>query len=218
MYSFEEPKRKGYSRKLKKEHSRTILFSILKRTDSCDLGVDDWSTLTHSCHCEQRRLVRLKNPERTCQAAAGVMLKTVCFMRSLPSFHHLPTLDQVLILRSRWVPLFVLGLAQERVTFEVTGFPATSFLRKILLQDQNKDTEHGPPNLAAVQNLRSCLDKLWRLDLTPKEYAYLKGTILFNPGEINLEFPIQFHTIISNIAANYFIVIKMLSFEYFKYV
>ncbi|KAG7325696.1 hypothetical protein KOW79_010621 [Hemibagrus wyckioides] len=178
MYSSEE---ECYSRKIKEEHSHTILFNILNRTDSCALGEDDWSSLMHSCHCEQRRLVCLKNPERTCKAASQVLLKTMCFMRSLPSFHHLPGLDQFLLLRSHWVQLFVLGLAQERVTLDVADFPTTSFLRKILLQDQNDDTEHGPSNLAAVQNLRSCLDQLWRLDLTPKEYAYLKDV----PGLIN---------------------------------
>ncbi|KAK2864457.1 hypothetical protein Q7C36_003611 [Tachysurus vachellii] len=90
----------------------------------------------------------MRNPERTCQAATEVLLKTIYFIRSLPSFHHLPGFDQFLLLRSHWVLLFILGLAQEHVTLE---------------------------------NLRSCLDKLWRLDLTPKEYVYLKGTILFNP-------------------------------------
>lgn len=184
MHSSEQPKQECYSRKLKKEHSHTILFNILNRTDSCALGADDWSSVTHSCHCEQQRFVCLRNPERTCQAATEVLLKTICFMRSLPSFHHLPGLDQFLLFRSHWVLLFILGLAQEHVTLEVANFPTRSFLRKILLQDQNDDNEHCLPNLAAVQNLRSCLDNLWRLDLTPKEYAYLKCTILFNPGKI----------------------------------
>ncbi|XP_026784372.2 nuclear receptor subfamily 0, group B, member 2b [Pangasianodon hypophthalmus] len=185
MYSSEEPKKGCYSRKLKEERSHTILFNILNRKDSCALEADDWSSVMHSCHCEQQRLVCLRNPESTCQAATEVLLKTMCFMKSLPSFHHLPGLDQFLLLRSHWVPLFVLGLAQERITFEVADFPMTSFLHKILLHDQNFDSEQEmddfPPNLAAVHNLKSCLYKLWRLDLTPKEYAYLKGTILFNP-------------------------------------
>lgn len=109
-------------------------------------------------------------------------------MRSLPSFHQLPGSDQFLLLQSRWVPLFVLGLAQERITFEVEVFPTTSFLRKILLRDRNSDSEQQtddfPLNLAAVRNLKSLLDELWKLKLTPKEYAYLKGAILFTPGAI----------------------------------
>ncbi|XP_053494902.1 nuclear receptor subfamily 0 group B member 2 [Ictalurus furcatus] len=185
MYSSEEAKKERYSRKFKEERSHTILFHILNSKDSCSLAADGWSSLTHNCHCKQRRLVCLRNPERTCQAATEVLLKTMCFMKSLPSFHHLPGLDKFLLLRSHWVPLFLLGLAQERITFEVADFPTASFLRKILLHDQNTDSEQEtddfPLNLAAVHNLRSCLDKLWRLELTPEEYAYLKGTILFNP-------------------------------------
>lgn len=108
-------------------------------------------------------------------------------MKSLPSFHHLPGVDQFLLLQNHWVPLFILGLAQEQITFEVADVPTTSFLRKILLHDGNgnseQETDDFPLNLAAVHNLKSCLDRLWRLELTPKEYVYLKGAILFNTGD-----------------------------------
>ncbi|XP_053346316.1 nuclear receptor subfamily 0, group B, member 2b [Clarias gariepinus] len=174
MYSPEEPRKDYYPMKLDERCSNTILFNILNRT-----------AMTHSCHCENRRLVRLRNPDSTCHAAAEVLLRTICFMKSLPSFHQLPELDQCLLMRSQWVPLFILGLAQERITVEVTDFPTTSFLHKILSHDQNKDreqeTEDVPLNLAAVNNLKSCLDRLWRLDLTAEEYAYLKGSFLFSP-------------------------------------
>lgn len=171
-----------HSGEVKKEHSHTILFNLLKRKDR--------SSEMHICHCEQQRLVCLRNPERTSQAAAEVLLKTVRFMKSLPSFHHLPGADQFLLLQSHWVPLFLLGLAQERISFEVVDIPTTSFLSRILLHERNGDTvqetDHFQMNLAVVHNLKSCLDSLWRLELTPKEYAFLKGTILFNPGDKNL--------------------------------
>ncbi|KAF5893170.1 nuclear receptor subfamily 0 group B member 2, partial [Clarias magur] len=174
MYSPEEPKKDYYSMNLDKRFSNTILFNILNHT-----------AMTHSCHCENRRLVCLRNPDSTCQAAAEVLLKTICFMKSLPSFHHLPELDQRLLMRSQWISLFILGLAQERITVEVTELPTKSFLHKISSHDQNRDreqeTENVPLNLAAVNNLKSCLDKLWRLNLTAEEYAYLKGSILFSP-------------------------------------
>lgn len=182
MYSSAENTKSCHSWEEKEEHSHTILFNLLKRKD--------WSSMMHIRHCEQRRSVCLRNPERTCQAAAEVLLKTMRFMKSLPSFHHLPDADQFLLLRSHWVPLFLLGCAQDRICFEVADIPTTSRLRRILLQERNGDTDqemdHFPLNLAAVDLLKSCLDRLRRLELTPTEYAFLKGAILFNPGDKNL--------------------------------
>ncbi|XP_076863942.1 nuclear receptor subfamily 0, group B, member 2b [Brachyhypopomus gauderio] len=186
MYSSEENKRDCYCTEFRDRHPHAILFSILNRKDSCHLGDDNRNYCgMHNCHCEQRKLVCLRNSERTCQAASEVLVKTIHFMKSLPSFHHLPRVDQVSLLRGCWAPLFVLGLAQERMVFEVTDIPTASILRNILLNNQKraKEQEPGdsPPTLEAAHNLSFCLNKLWSLDLTPKEYAYLKGAILFNP-------------------------------------
>ncbi|NXA06316.1 NR0B2 protein, partial [Sapayoa aenigma] len=135
------------------------------------------------CLCHQRRTVQLRTPHVTCQAASDVLVKTISFMKNLPSFHQLPREDQIRLLDSCWVPLFLLGLVQEMVTFEVTVTPAPSMLKKILLNGQSKgqEPERTQPTLAAVQRLQCCLNTFWGLDLSPKEYAYLKGAILFNP-------------------------------------
>ncbi|NXC30303.1 NR0B2 protein, partial [Campylorhamphus procurvoides] len=135
------------------------------------------------CLCHQRRTVQLRTPHVTCQAASTVLVKTISFMKNLPSFHQLPREDQLLLLDSCWVPLFLLGLVQEMVTFEVMEAPAPSMLKKILLSGQSKgqEPEMTQPTLAAVQRLQCCLNTFWSLDLSPKEYAYLKGAILFNP-------------------------------------
>lgn len=163
----------------------TILFNILSGRES---GYPDTSlnhsTTAHNCHCEQRKTVCLKDPQGTCQLASSVLVKTMCFIRSLPSFHQLPSGDQSLLLRDGWVPLFVLGLAQEKIVFEVTDVPNSSILRKILLGPGLNEKEADQPTLAGVHKLRSCLHHLWNLNLSPKEYAYLKGALLFNPGKI----------------------------------
>uniref|UniRef100_A0A667Y097 Nuclear receptor subfamily 0 group B member 2 n=1 Tax=Myripristis murdjan TaxID=586833 RepID=A0A667Y097_9TELE len=165
----------------------TILYNILSWRDSSRLNDNklNHNATVHSCNCEQRRAACLKNPKASCQIASSVLVKTVCFMRSLPSFSHLPSGDQVALLRDCWVPLFVLGLAQEKIEFEVTDAPDSSMLRQILLgqgQTEKEAEERRPqPTLAQVHKLKSCLHRLWNLDLSPKEYAYLKGAILFNP-------------------------------------
>lgn len=137
------------------------------------------------CLCQQRRTVCLRTPHLTCQAASDVLLRTISFVKNVAAFHLLPREDQLLLLDSCWVPLFLLGLVQGMVTFEVMEAPAPSMLKEILLSGQSKgqEPEGTQPTLAAVQRLQWCLNSFWRLDLSPNEYTYLRGAILFNPGE-----------------------------------
>ncbi|KAK2830061.1 hypothetical protein Q5P01_017992 [Channa striata] len=128
------------------------------------------------------RTVCLKDPKATFQVASSVLVKTICFMRSLPSFGQLPAGDRSLLLSHCWVPLFVLGLAQEKIVFEVTDVPHSSILRQILLGLVLSGEKADQPTLAGVHGLRTCLHQLWSLNLSPKEYAYLKGAVLFNPA------------------------------------
>ncbi|XP_048882115.1 nuclear receptor subfamily 0 group B member 2-like [Brienomyrus brachyistius] len=165
-----------------------ILFNILSRQNtnhSMSRNSLNYGSAPHGCHCEPRRTVCLESPAETCQLASGVLVKTIHFMKSLPSFQQLPAKDQLSLLRSCWVPLFVLGLAQEGVNFEVTDTPTVSMLKHILLNGQwprgPEDEERAQPTMAGVHKLKTCLSKFWSLDLSPKEYAYLKGTLLFNP-------------------------------------
>ncbi|XP_040908558.1 nuclear receptor subfamily 0, group B, member 2b [Toxotes jaculatrix] len=162
------------------QHPHTILYNILSWRDSNYLN-NKLNSMPHSCHCEHRRAVCLKEPEATCQVASNVLVKTICFMRSLPSFSQLPSGDQTALLKHCWVPLFVLGLAQEKIVFEVTDAPNSSILRQILLRQGLSEKEADQPTLAGVHRLRTCLRQLWNLDLNLKEYAYLKGAVLFNP-------------------------------------
>lgn len=139
------------------------------------------------CLCRQHRPVRLCAPHRTCREALDVLAKTMVFLRNLPSFCQLLPQDQRQLLRGCWGPLFLIGLAQDTVTFEVAEAPVPSILRKILLEEPSSSAGSGQqpdrpqPSLAAVQWLQCCLESFCSLELGPKEYAYLKGTILFNP-------------------------------------
>ncbi|XP_006862441.1 PREDICTED: nuclear receptor subfamily 0 group B member 2 [Chrysochloris asiatica] len=139
------------------------------------------------CLCRQHRPVCLRTPNRTCREALDVLAKMVAFLRNLPSFCQLLPQDQRWLLRDCWGPLFLLGLAQDTVTFEVAEVPVPSILKKILLEEPSGSGTSGQlsdrpqPSLAAVQWLQCCLESFWSLELGPKEYAYLKGTILFNP-------------------------------------
>ncbi|NXM49581.1 NR0B2 protein, partial [Gymnorhina tibicen] len=131
------------------------------------------------------RRVVLKTPEATCRRASEVLLKTSTFLRNLPSFYHMPWEDQFVLIQHNWAPLFALGMAQERVDFDLREIPAISLLKKILFcqsltaMNELRSSSAGAP-LAEVQKMKNLLWKFWDLDTSAKEYAYLKGIILFN--------------------------------------
>lgn len=165
--------------------SNAILFNILSRGESTP-SEPSYKRVPQTCHCETRRTVCLKTPSETCPVASDVLVKTVHFMKSLPAFQQLPPKDQLSLLQNCWAPLFILGLAQDQFRFEVHDSPAPSMLKRILLDDQETKSPEQP-TLAGVQTLKACLKKFWSLDLSPKEYAYLRGTVIFNPDVAGLK-------------------------------
>ncbi|KAL0962183.1 hypothetical protein UPYG_G00336780 [Umbra pygmaea] len=175
---------------------RTILFDILNCTDSnkckqiSNGHVNQYkynTIMSNQCNFEPCRVVYLEKPEGTCQVVSNILVKTIHFMKSLPSFRRLPVEDQLSLLKGCWVPLLSLGMAQGQTLFEVKDVPQeASILRRILLNCQGswKKEDEGNrslPTLSGVHKLRTCLNRLWALDLSPKEYAYLKRALLFNP-------------------------------------
>ncbi|KAM3872666.1 nuclear receptor subfamily 0 group B member 2a [Diretmus argenteus] len=173
-------------------HLNPILYNILSQMDNSKPRQNNFiynsTGLPHRCNCETRRTVCLKRPSEICKETSAVLVKTVHFMKNLPAFNQLPPNDQFSLLQSCWAPLFILGLAQEGVHFEVIDTPADSMLKKILLNRQeSSQKEREQPTVAGVSKLKSCLKKFWSLDLSPKEYAYLKGTMIFNPDVPDLK-------------------------------
>ncbi|XP_069707424.1 nuclear receptor subfamily 0 group B member 2-like [Phaenicophaeus curvirostris] len=174
-------------------HAKSILYQILNKEHRRE---NKWhqqycsllcSTGNKGCSCMDRRRAVLKTPEATCRKASEVLLKTLTFIRNLPSFYHVPWEDQLVLIQQNWAPLFVLGMAQEGVDFDLTEISAPSLLKKILLnQSLTANNEPGSSSqgasLAEVQKMKNLLWKFWDLDISAKEYAYLKGIILFNSG------------------------------------
>ncbi|XP_066401995.1 nuclear receptor subfamily 0 group B member 2-like [Molothrus aeneus] len=171
-------------------HSKSILYQILNKEQGSETK---WHQQHCSPHCSARRKccpyldrrVVLRTPEATCRRASEVLLKTSTFIRNLPSFYHMPWEDQFVLIQQNWAPLFVLGMAQEGVDFDLREVPATSLLKKILLnQSSTAMNELGSSSAGAsfteVQKMKNLLWKFWDLDISAKEYAYLKGIILFN--------------------------------------
>lgn len=190
----ELPAEKFGKRQWETDHGKSILYQSLNKEHGSETkrhqqdGGPHRSAGSKGCSCMDRRRVVLKTPEVTCRRASEVLLKTLTFIRNLPSFYHVPWEDQLVLIRQNWAPLFVLGMAQEGVDFDLREISAPSLLKKILLnQSLTASNELGSSSLGAslaeVQKMKNLLWKFWDLDISVKEYAYLKGIILFNSGK-----------------------------------
>ncbi|XP_074844973.1 nuclear receptor subfamily 0 group B member 2-like [Carettochelys insculpta] len=180
-------------------HPQSILYHMLNHEEQDETRWHlqhyhpGYSISSAGCPCEATRKVVLRTPELTCMRASEVLLKTLTFIRNLPSFYHLPQEDQACLVQRSWAPLFVLGLAQEWVNFELKEISVPSLLKKILLSpsltdnDKVENSSRGA-SLVEVQKMKNFLEKFWNSDICAKEYAYLKGIILFNPELPGLRF------------------------------
>eukprot|EP00062_Callorhinchus_milii_P000917 gi/632936183/ref/XP_007892781.1/ PREDICTED: nuclear receptor subfamily 0 group B member 2-like [Callorhinchus milii] len=142
------------------------------------------STRQRKCHCEKDKINQ-----------GSILYHILNHERHLPSCscscESKEKQDQFLLLENCWAPLFVLGLAQEGVDFEVTE-PKTSILKEILMNQKSRNYHEkmcSQLSAAEVQKVKSFLTKCWSIDISTKEYVYLKGIILFTPDVSGLGSP-----------------------------
>ncbi|KAL0587869.1 Nuclear receptor subfamily 0 group B member 1 [Plecturocebus cupreus] len=150
--------------------------------------------------CGALRPVVLKSPQVVCEAVSEGLLKTLRFVKYLPCFQVLPLDQQLVLVRNCWAPLLMLEMAQDHLQFETVETSEPSMLQKILTTRRRETGGDDPlpvstlqprlapppevrqvPSAAQVQAIKCFLTKCWSLEISTKEYAYLKGTVLFNP-------------------------------------
>ncbi|XP_053296103.1 nuclear receptor subfamily 0 group B member 1 [Pleuronectes platessa] len=173
---------------LHKTSSSSSLSSSTTAASSGPASLQELRQQACSCGSARRRGV-LRSPQVTCKAASAVLVKTLRFVKNVPCFRELPEDDQLVLIRSGWAPLLVLGLAQDRVDFETTETVEPSMLQRILtgLPERQSEPPAGQGRAAAgvsvvdIEAIRAFLKKCWSVDISTKEYAYLKGAVLFNP-------------------------------------
>nr|AHF27394.1 orphan nuclear receptor Dax-1 [Monopterus albus] len=170
------------------QQQQTLQHFFHKTLSSTPASLQEFRQQAYSCG-STRRLGILRSPQVTCKAASAVLVKTLRFVKNVPCFRELPEDDQLMLIRSGWAPLLVLGLAQDRVDFETTETVEPSMLQRILtgLPDRQSDGPAGQSRVAAgvsvveIEAIKAFLKKCWSIDISTKEYAYLKGAVLFNP-------------------------------------
>ncbi|CAJ1079698.1 nuclear receptor subfamily 0 group B member 1 [Xyrichtys novacula] len=169
---------------------KTSSSSSTSSVNTAPVSIQELRQQACSCGSTRRRGV-LRSPQVTCKAASAVLVKTLRFVKNVPCFRELPEDDQLMLIRSGWAPLLVLGLAQDRVDFETTETVEPSMLQRILTGVPDRQSEvpttagqsRGAVGVSVVdiEAIKAFLKKCWSVDISTKEYAYLKGAVLFNP-------------------------------------
>lgn len=168
---------------------QTLQHLFQKTPSSAPASLQELRQQACSCGSTRRRGI-LRSPQVTCKAASAVLVKTLRFVKNVPCFRELPEDDQLMLIRSGWAPLLVLGLAQDRVDFETTETVEPSMLQRILtgLPDRQgevlarQNSGAAGVSIVDIEAIKAFLKKCWSVDISTKEYAYLKGAVLFNPG------------------------------------
>ncbi|XP_047432121.1 nuclear receptor subfamily 0 group B member 1-like [Mugil cephalus] len=160
----------------------SILYRILNRGALGPRGRTEPAAVQQLCSCAlSNKLVSIRAPQLVFKAATEVLVKTFRFVKSVPCFRGLPAEDQLRLVRNSWAPLLVLGLVQDSVDFDTVETQQPSLLHRILTHDKDGDVRDSGVPVGDVEGIKRFLVKCRRLRISVKEYAFLKGAILFSP-------------------------------------
>ncbi|XP_023153014.2 nuclear receptor subfamily 0 group B member 1-like [Amphiprion ocellaris] len=172
----------------------SILYSILNRGARCPQGRAETPAAHQLCPCaSKRKLVAIRAPQLLFKAASEVLEKTFKFVKNVPCFRGLPAEDQLRLVRNSWAPLLVLGLVQDSVDLDTVETQQPSLLHRILTHDKERqervaaETQDPGVPVGDVEGIKMFLVKCRGLRISVKEYAFLKGAILFTAETTELE-------------------------------
>uniref|UniRef100_A0A8D3DE43 NR LBD domain-containing protein n=1 Tax=Scophthalmus maximus TaxID=52904 RepID=A0A8D3DE43_SCOMX len=177
----------------------SILFSLLNRGSARPQAQVETPAAHQRATCAssgEPEAIRAAQGDFT--AACEVLVRTFRFVRSVPCFRCLPVEDQLRLVRNSWAPLLVLGMAQDSVRFGAAETQQQqqqpSLLHRILTHSKEgqQRTAPGTPDpdvvtVGDVEGIRLFLLRCRGLRISVKEFAFLKGAILFSPEVSELE-------------------------------
>ncbi|XP_059184099.1 nuclear receptor subfamily 0 group B member 1-like [Centropristis striata] len=163
----------------------SILFSILNRSAHSPQRLLHTPADHRLCSCASKsKLVAIRAPELVFKAASEVLLKTFKFVKNVPCFRGLPAEDQLRLVRNSWAPLLLLGMVQDSVDFETVETLQPSLLHWILT---HKEIQDPGVRVSDAEGIKMFLVRCRGLRISVREYAFLKGAILFTPEVTQLE-------------------------------
>lgn len=166
----------------------SILYSILNR-GALRRGtqLESAAAQRHLCYCASAsKLVTIRAPLLMFTAASQVLAKTFRFLKNVACFRGLPTGDQLLLVRHSWAPLLVVGLVQDSVHFDTVETRRRPSLLHAILTHRREDTSAGTEDpgvpVCVAEGIQMFLVRCSGLRMCVKEFALVKGAILFTPG------------------------------------
>lgn len=170
----------------------SILYSILNRGAECRHGRLEATAAPQPSSCaSKRKLVALRAPRLVFRAASEVLQKTFRFVKNVPCFRGLPAEDQLRLVRHSWAPLLVLGMVQDSVDFDTVETRQPSLLHMILTQSATAGVLDSGVPISDAEGIQMFLVSCRGLRISVKEYAFLKGVILFTPGKKTNTFTVE---------------------------
>lgn len=124
------------------------------------------------------------NYHYVCESGSRLLFLSVYWIKKVPAFKLFNEETQVTILRTCWVELFAVGLAQcaQSLSLDAIMSSMVQYLKtcieeeKILPQKVKRMSEH-------ICKLQEFLHGMAALELDDYEFAYLKMITIFNSGE-----------------------------------
>lgn len=121
-----------------------------------------------------------------CETASRLLFLSVHWARNIAAFQLLDADFQVLLIRSCWSELFVLGLAQSSQAMNLSTILAAilNHLQTHTLHDKSV-SENSQKVIDTITWLQEYVGQMSRLQVDDAEYAYLKTLVLFSPDALS---------------------------------
>ena len=122
-----------------------------------------------------------------CESASRLLFHTVHWAKKISVFQKLSTSTQVSFLNSSWTDLFILGLAQyhDQLCLSSVVTAIASHLQNCVA-NESLSLSRTRQLVNTLNTIKEFVNKVTDLALEPEEFAFLRLTTLFGPGQLKM--------------------------------
>ena len=122
-----------------------------------------------------------------CESASRLLFHTVHWSKKISVFRQLSTSTQVSLLKSSWSDLFIMGLAQckDQLCLSSVLTAIASHLQTCVAKD-SLSLSRTRQLVNTLNTIKEVVNKVTDLALEPEEFAFLRLTTLFGPGQLKM--------------------------------
>ena len=157
---------------LSKKSAEYSIDSLLKATNE-ERAKEIPPPLTPPNSPYHHELTDTNQNERVQQSLLRILETSIARVHTIPAFQSLPSDLKSNLLEDTWMQVFLLGIHEA-------GYPMNSltvYLQNVLKMHQGTTIDY----LQGLTKMEQCLRTLRELAIDPKELAYIKALVLFDP-------------------------------------